>query len=286
MNIFPLRPCDFRLDGGAMFGVVPKTVWSKTNPADQHNRIELTARCLLVQHQGRNIIIDTGMGDKQPQKFFDYYDMTNIQTFAQLLLPLGLRVEDITDVILTHLHFDHSGGAFEYDDQGDIRPTFPQAAYWICESQWQWATEPNDREKASFLPENIKPFWDSGKLHLVPKPTVGFVGRIDALDLDVIFVDGHTEGQMLPILEMDNKKFIFAADLLPTIGHIRLPFVMGYDTRPLLTLEDRKNVYAYALEQGMYFILQHDAHHEICRLESDERHIAKISETLNFSDFN
>jgi len=285
MRIYPLVTSNFRLDGGAMFGVVPKAIWNKTNPADSENRIELSARCLLVQHNSRNIIIDTGMGDKQPKKFFDYYSMTQVQTFAQLLRPHGFTVNDISDVVLTHLHFDHSGGAFEYDKDGKIQPVFPRASYWIGRTQWQWAVEPNPREKASFLPENILPFMDTGKLNFVDKPSEGFLGRIEELDLDVIFVDGHTEGQMLPIVDLYGKRCVYAADLLPTIGHVRLPYIMGYDTRPLLTIEDRKSVFGYMIENEMAFILQHDPVNEICELEFHERHLAKIKRVYSFNDF-
>ena len=274
MKLYEIHTGNMKLDGGAMFGVVPKSIWEKTNPPDKNNKIQLAMRCLLVETNHRLILIDTGIGDKQSQKFFSYYDLNQTIGLSEALAKYGFRLEDITDVFLTHLHFDHVGGAFRWKDtvRKEWAPVFPNAIYWSNESHWEWAVNPNPREKASFLRENILPLHESGKLKLLSKPDSGYM-EIEELGIGVYFVDGHTESQMLPVLNYQGKKIIYAADLLPTIGHIHIPFVMGYDTRPLLTLEDKKNIFEKVVEQDMYLYLEHDPDYALCTLKKEDQRI-------------
>ncbi|MFN8698602.1 MAG: MBL fold metallo-hydrolase [Flavobacteriales bacterium] len=259
----------FKLDGGAMFGVVPKTIWQKTNPADEHNMCTWAMRCLLVEDGNRLILIDTGIGNKQSEKFFSHYYLHGDDSLDASLQAKGFHRNDITDVFLTHLHFDHCGGAIERNSAGEgYRPAFPNAVYWSCERHWEWATKPNAREKASFLSENILPLQESGQLRFIDRhSTFGPT----PLGFDVLFVDGHTESMMLPHIPYKGKTVVFMADLLPSAGHIPLPYVMGYDTRPLITLEEKGQFLNKAANEEYVILFEHDSINECATLVNTEK---------------
>lgn len=234
MKLYPIESGNFKLDGGAMFGVVPKTLWNRTNPADANNLIDIAARCLLIEIGNRLILIDTGMGNKQDDKFFGHYALWGNDSIDGSLAQHGFHRNDITDVFMTHLHFDHCGGSIQWNkDRTSYEPAFKNARFWTNENHWQWATNPNAREKASFLKENILPMQESGHLQFITSPQADYSYNND-LGFSILFVDGHTEKQMIPHIQYKGKTLVFMADLLPTVGHIPLPYVMGYDTRPLL----------------------------------------------------
>ena len=220
MKLYPVESGNFKLDGGAMFGVVPKTLWSKTNPADDNNLIDIAARCLLIEDGNRLILIDTGMGNKQSEKFFSYYSLWGNHSMDKSLAKLGFHRDDITDVFMTHLHFDHCGGSVQWNkDHTGYEVAFKNANFWSNENHWEWATKPNAREKASFLKENILPMHESGQLKFINRPEGDFLKNSE-LDFDILFVDGHTEKQMIPHITYKDKTIVFMADLLPTAGHI------------------------------------------------------------------
>lgn len=250
----------FKLDGGAMFGVVPKSIWQRYNPADDNNMCSWAMRCLLVEDGDRKILIDTGIGDKQDERFFGYFYLHGEDTLIRSLSRAGLDPEDITDVILTHLHFDHVGGAVKKDGD-EFCLTFPNATYWSNEQHWEWAINPNPREKASFLTENIIPILDSGQLGFIEEGVSPFK------NIKFYWVNGHTEGMMLPIISIDEKKVAFVADLLPSIGHLPIPYVMSYDTQPLLTLKEKEKFLKVALENDYLLFFEHDPKNECCSLE-------------------
>ena len=271
MKLYPIETGNFKLDGGAMFGVVPKSIWNKTNPADDNNLIDIAARCLLIEDGNRLILIDTGMGNKQSDKFFGYYSLWGSHSLDKSLAKYGFHRDDITDVFMTHLHFDHCGGSIQWNkDRTGYEPAFKNAVFWSNENHWQWATEPNAREKASFLKENIIPMQESGQLRFVQRPEEDFLVKSE-LGFGILFVDGHTEKQMIPHIQYQDKTIIFCADLLATAGHIPIPYVMGYDTRPLLTMPEKTTFMNAAAENNYYLFLQHDAHNEIITVEKTER---------------
>lgn len=277
MKIYPIETGNFKLDGGAMFGVVPKAIWQKTNPADAKNRISLSMRSLLIEDGNRLILIDTGLGNKQSDKFFSHFGLFGDFSLEISLAKYGFHKDDITDVFLTHLHFDHCGGVIEYNKNKTLlQPAFKNAKFWSNKKHWQWATEPNPREKASFLSENILPIQESGQLQFIENSK-------EQLGFDVLTVDGHTEQQMLPILKYKNSTIIFMADLLPTIGHIPLPYVMGYDTRPLLTLQEKESFLNEAANNNYYLFLEHDAYNELCTVKHTEKGV-RLKETFKFND--
>jgi glyoxylase-like metal-dependent hydrolase (beta-lactamase superfamily II) len=281
MKVYPIETGNFKLDGGAMFGVVPKVLWQKTNPADSHNLIDLSMRCMLIEDGNRLILVDTGMGNKQSEKFFGYYYLFGDYTLDSSLAKHGFHRDDITDVFLTHLHFDHCGGAIQFNgDKSGYEPAFKNAKYWSNKHHWNWAVNPNGREKASFLKENINPIEASGQLNFVD---IQHHKKDNDLGFDIFFADGHTEKQMIPIIDYQGKKLVFAADLLPTIGHIPLPYVMGYDTRPLLTMAEKEQFLTQAAEQDYYLFLEHDIQTEICTVKKTDRGI-RINETHRFKD--
>ncbi len=271
MKLYPIETGNFKLDGGAMFGVVPKSIWNKTNPADDNNLIDIAARCLLIEDGDRLILIDTGMGNKQSDKFFGYYSLWGSHSLDKSLAKYGFHRDDITDVFMTHLHFDHCGGSIQWNkDRTGYEPAFKNAVFWSNENHWQWAPEPNAREKASFLKENIIPMQESGQLRFVQRPEENFLVKSE-LGFGILFVDGHTEKQMIPHIQYQDKTIIFCADLLATAGHIPIPYVMGYDTRPLLTMPEKTKFMNAAAENNYYLFLQHDAHNEIITVEKTER---------------
>lgn len=283
MKLYPIETGNFKLDGGAMFGVVPKTIWNKTNPADGNNLIDIAARSLLIEDGDRLILIDTGMGNKQSDKFFGYYYRWGGYSIDDSLQKLGFRRDDITDVFLTHLHFDHCGGCIQWNNnRTGYEPAFKNAVFWTNERHWEWATKPNAREKASFLKENLFPMQESGQLKFIKKGDASFL-ETSELGFGILFVDGHTEKQMLPHIRYQDKTVVFMADLIPTVGHIPLPYVIGYDTRPLLTLGEKETFLNKAVAQDYYLFFEHDAHNEICTLQSTEKGV-RLNELHNFDD--
>ncbi len=234
MNLYPINTGNFKLDGGAMFGVVPKSLWQKTNPSDANNMIDISARSLLIEDGNRLILIDTGMGNKQSDKFFGYYYLYGDATLDGSLKKYGFHRDDITDVFMTHLHFDHCGGSIQWNhDKTGYEPAFKNANFWTNKDHWKWATQPNKREKASFLRENIMPMQESGQLKFMALPK-GDTLKNSELGFDIFFADGHTDKQMIPLINYKDKTIAFMADLLPTVGHLPISFVMSYDTRPLI----------------------------------------------------
>jgi glyoxylase-like metal-dependent hydrolase (beta-lactamase superfamily II) len=269
--LYPIQAGNFKLDGGAMFGVVPKSIWQRTNPADANNMIDIAARCLLIEEGNRLILIDTGMGNKQSDKFFGYYYLWGNDTLEKSLANYGFHVDDITDVFLTHLHFDHCGGSIQWNnDKTGYEPAFKNATFWSNKNHWKWATQPNRREKASFLKENILPMEESGQLKFTALPEKDVL-KSSPLGFDIFFANGHTDKQMIPIIKYKNKTICFMADLLPTAGHIPLPFVMGYDTRPLLTLDEKEHFLNLAANHNYYLFLEHDAHNPIITVKHTEK---------------
>lgn len=284
MKLYPIETGNFKLDGGAMFGVVPKTIWNKTNPADANNLIDLAARCLLIEDGNRLILIDNGMGNKQSEKFFGYYFLWGNHSLDNSLAKYGFHRDDITDVFLTHLHFDHCGGSVNWNnDKTGYEVAFKNAKYWTNENHWEWATKPNLREKASFLSENILPIQESGQLHFLDLPESDF-GFSEELNFGIHYVNGHTEKQMIPQIKYQDKTICFMADLVPTVGHLPLPYVMGYDTRPLLTMPEKSKFLNAAAENNYYLFLEHDAHNEIITVEQTERGV-RLKDVFNCENF-
>ena len=270
MNLYPISAGNFKLDGGAMFGVVPKSLWQKTNPSDSENLINLTARCMLIESGSRLILVDAGMGDKQSEKFFSYYKPWGDDSLVKSINNAGFSIDEITDVFLTHLHFDHCGGSTVLNSNNVSVPLFKNAKYWSNKNHWEWATNPNSREKASFLKENLSPIEESGQLCFLDVKSPGF-NHYNELGLDVLFVDGHTEKQMIPKVSYNGKEIVFMADLLPTAGHIPLPYIMGYDVRPLTTLEEKRSFLNLAVQEEYCLFMEHDANNEIITLKSTEK---------------
>lgn len=283
MKLYPIESGNFKLDGGAMFGVVPKSIWNKTNPADANNMIDMAARCLLIEDGNRLILIDTGMGDKQSEKFFGYYYQWGEHSLDKSLKQQGFNREDITDVFMTHLHFDHCGGSVRWNkDRTGYEPAFKNARFWTNKEHWDWAVHPNAREKASFLKENILPMQESGQLHFVERKQ-GEFQETSELGFGILYVDGHTEKQMIPHLNINGKTLVFMADLLPTAGHIPLPYVMGYDTRPLLTLPEKEKFLARAAAEDFLLFLEHDAHNQIISVQETEKGV-RLDQTYTFDE--
>lgn len=266
MNLYTVNTGYFKLDGGAMFGVVPKSIWYRTNPSDENNLCTWAMRCLLVEHEGRLVLVDNGIGDKQDSKFFSHYYLHGEDSLEKNLRSLGVGLHEITDNFLTHLHFDHCGGGIRYGSHGQFEPTFPRATYWTNADHWQWATSPNPREKASFLSDNILPMQDHGVLEFLD------LDKKELFDgFGFITVDGHTDKQMLPKIQYKGRTLVFVADLLPSVGHIPLAYVMGYDTRPLITLEEKKKFLEEAAANEYVLFLEHDPVHECCTVKMTEK---------------
>lgn len=276
MKIHSIDTGLFKLDGGAMFGVVPKTIWQKLVPADTNNLCTWAMRCLLIEQGKQLILIDCGMGTKQDAKFFGYYEPHGEATLLHSIHQAGYKAEDITDVILTHLHFDHCGGAVERKADA-LTLTFPQATYWSNQAHWDWATiQPNPREKASFLKENILPIQESGHLSFAQK------GKLFD-NIEIITVDGHTEQMMLPLITYNQTKLLYCADLIPSSAHIPVPYVMGYDTRPLQTMTEKTALLEKAVQENWVLVFEHDAQTEACTLQSTEKGI-RLKEKLFIQD--
>jgi glyoxylase-like metal-dependent hydrolase (beta-lactamase superfamily II) len=282
MILHPINTGNFQLDGGAMFGVVPKVLWQKTNPADANNMCDWAMRCLLIEDGDKLILIDTGIGDKQSEKFFSHYYLSDTSSLENSLKMKGFSLDDITDVFLTHLHFDHCGGAIKWNkDRTKLEPVFKNAHYWSTENHWKWATEPNPREKASFLSENIIPLQESGQLQFI-KRNGNFTENVFN-NFDVLFVDGHTESMMVPHIKYKGKTLVFMADLLPSAGHIPLPYVMGYDTRPLLTMGEKEHFLNKAADENFILFMEHDSVNECISLKQTEKGV-RLNESFRFQD--
>ena len=290
MKLYSVNAGYLKLDGGAMFGVVPKSIWSKTNPADEKNLCKLAMRSLLIEDEGKLILIDTGMGDKQDAKFFSHYLVPEEDdTLEGSLAILGFKREDITDVVFTHLHFDHCGGAIIRVD-GALVSAFPNATFWSNQEHWDWAVNPNPRESPSYLKENILPIQASGHLKFIHVATTAITdGLLAAAPSSIIenlsfrFANGHTRAMMLPQIKYKDRTIVFAADLLPTVGHIPLIYVMSYDMFPLVTLEERKSFFKEAADNNYVLFLQHDAVNECCTLQHTEKGI-RLKEIFKIGD--
>lgn len=268
MQLYSVNAGNFKLDGGAMHGVVPKSMWNKLNPADENNMCSWSMRCLLIEDGNRLILVDNGMGDKQDAKFFGFYYMHGDDTLEKSLKKYGFGYDDITDVFLTHLHFDHCGGSIKWNnDKTGFVPAFKNATYWSNKEHWEWAVNPNAREKASFLKENILPIQESGQLKFVERGNELIPG------MSVEFVNGHTEKMMLPVLDYKGKKVMYMADLLPSMHHVPLPWIMAYDVRPLLTLEEKERILKWASSEKVTLFFEHDARNECCNLISTDKGI-------------
>nr|WP_262915661.1 MBL fold metallo-hydrolase [Niabella ginsengisoli] len=267
-----------------MFGVVPKSIWNGLNPADENNMCSWALRSLLIEDDGRLILVDTGMGDKQSDKFFGYYYLHGDDTLDKSLAAHGFHRDDITDIFLTHLHFDHCGGAIK-KERDKLVPAFKNAVYWSNEDHWKWATEPNPREKASFLKENILPIQESGRLNFIGdrKKETNFLDAADFTTfMQIRFADGHTDAMMLPQLKYKERTIIYMADLLPSVGHIPLPYVMAYDTRPLITMTEKETFLKEAIEKE-YIFFEHDPVNECCTLQQTEKGI-RVKDIFKLTD--
>lgn len=283
MTLYPIETGNFKLDGGTMFGVVPKSIWNRTNPADANNMIDMAARCLLIEDGNRLILIDNGLGNKQSEKFFSYYYLWGDYSLESSLRKHGFHKDEITDVFLTHLHFDHCGGGIQWNrDHSGYEPAFKNATYWTNKHHWEWAINPNAREKASFLKENLIPMQESGQLEYISPVSPEFLGKSE-LGFGILFIDGHTDKQMLPHIPYKGTTLVFVADLLPTTGHIPLPYIMGYDTRPLLTLQEKAAFLDKAAREGYYLFLEHDAHNQLCTLKRTEKGV-RLDKTFTFDE--
>ena len=285
MQIFSIHTGYFKLDGGAMFGVVPKSIWNKTNPADENNLCTWALRCMLIVSGNRTILIDTGMGHKQDAKFFSHYHLSETKTIAEALAEHGFLPEAITDVLLTHLHFDHVGGAVN-SDNGALKLALPNATYWVSAPQWDTAIHPNRREKASFLKENIMPLMESGQLKLIELPPFKSDNSLQEIhfaeNISCIVVNGHTQGMLLPKINYGPHQIVYMADLLPSVGHLPIPFVMGYDMQPLFTLNEKEIFLNEASTKNYTLFFEHDPVNECCDVHMTEKGIrAKNCFTIN-----
>lgn len=272
MKLYSIPTGNFKLDGGAMFGVVPKSMWNKLYPADNNNMCSWAMRCLLVETAGRLILIDNGLGEKQDEKFFGHYFLHGNDTLVNSLKKHGFTPEDITDVFLTHLHFDHCGGSVKWADSNRTKliPSFKNATYWCNPEHWKWATEPNPREKASFLKENILPIKESGQLKMIEKEGIWIPG------IELMFMYGHTEAMMLPIINYKNTKIAFTADLFPCSHHIGIPYVMAYDVKPLVTMNEKQKFLQRAVTENWTLFFEHDAQNETCKVELTDKGIRPV----------
>lgn len=288
MKLYSINTGFFKLDGGAMFGVVPKSLWNKLNPADENNMCNWALRSLLIQTNNRLILIDTGMGNKQEEKFFSHYYLNGTDSLLSSLAANGFGVNDITDVFHTHLHFDHCGGSINKNED-ILTPTFPKADYWSNATHWDWAVLPNDREKASFLKENILPIQETGRLKMVSVPINDFDDNnllnttAFTEEINVRFANGHTRAMMLPQIKYKGKTIVYMADLLPSVAHIPMPYIMGYDMFPLTTLKEKKSFLQEAVNHDYVLFFEHDPLHECCTLQQTEKGI-RVKEIFKLAD--
>jgi glyoxylase-like metal-dependent hydrolase (beta-lactamase superfamily II) len=278
MKLYTIDTGLFKLDGGAMFGVVPKTIWNKLNPADENNMISLAMRCLLIEDGNRLMLIDNGIGQKQDDKFFSYYYLHGDDSLENSIHKLGFALGDITDMVLSHLHFDHCGGSIKWNsDHTKYETTFPNAAYWVAGDQWNEALAPNQREKASFLKENILPIQESGQMKLINK------GDKMHPEIDFVFSKGHTQGMMHPVINYKGRKVVYLADMIPTQAHIPVTYVMGYDARPVDTMNEKSDMLKLAADNNYVLFFEHDPSNEACTVSYTEKGIRK-SEDVKIAD--
>lgn len=270
----------FKLDGGAMFGVVPKSLWNNLNPADENNLCTWATRSILIEHEDRKILVDTGLGNKQGEKFRSHFHPHGEKNIYTSLEECGYTVDDITDVFLTHLHFDHVGGAVIRTTTGELVPTFPNATYWSNTQHYDWAFNPNERERASFLKENFVPLQEHGVLKFIPiEENYEWLPGIR-----IRFCHGHTDSMMLLDIELDKRRLIYCTDLLPSAYHIRMPYVMSYDIRPLSTLDEKEKLLPHALEDNAVLFFEHDPINECAALKMDDNDRIVVDETIDFYD--
>ena len=279
MKLYTINTGFFKLDGGAMFGVVPKALWNKLIPADENNLCNWAMRCLLVEIDDRLILIDNGIGTKQDERFFSHYYLNGDDNLEKSLHSHGFSMDDITDVFLTHLHFDHCGGSINYNQSKSLyEPAFKNAIYWSNEDHWTWATVPNVREKASFLKENILPIKESGQLKFTTEGSELYPG------FKIIYANGHTDAMMLPQLNYQGKTIVFMADLMPSVAHLPLPYVMGYDTRPLITMQEKAAFLEKSVNENFVLFFEHDAVNECCSLQSTEKGV-RVKDTFKLEEW-
>jgi glyoxylase-like metal-dependent hydrolase (beta-lactamase superfamily II) len=292
MKLYPIHAGNFKLDGGAMFGVVPKLLWNKLNPADENNLCTWSTRCLLIEDGNRLILIDNGLGDKQDEKFFSRYYQHGEHSLEKSLKLAGFSFDDVTDMVLSHLHFDHCGGSIRYNDtKTGFRTTFKNANYWSNKEHWQWATQPNAREKASFLKENIIPIQESGQLKWIEGENTGSQTSNEYINtnqlgdnISIMLVRGHTDAMMVPHIQYKGKTVVYVADLLPSTWHVPLPYVCGYDTRPLISLSEKELFLNKAADEEFILVFEHDWANECCTLERTERGI-KVKDTFTLQEY-
>lgn len=281
MKVISIETGHLKLDGGAMFGVIPKTIWQKMIPADDQNLCSWTMRCLLVDTGKKVILIDTGLGDKQDERFFSHYFLHGEATLLDSIVEAGYSVDDITDVLITHFHFDHVGGAVSKDADGKLYPTFPKAKYWTTKRHYDWAYNPNARERASFLKENFVPLLDAGVLHFIPEEE----GYVWDDNIKIRFSYGHTESMMLPEIKVnDEVTIIYTADLIPSSHHVGLPYIMGYDIRPLVTLEEKTSFLTEVASKGYYLFMEHDKDSECITIKLDDKGRPQLDKRLSLSE--
>ncbi len=292
MKLHVINSGNFKLDGGAMFGVVPKTLWSKTNSADENNYCNWSTRCLLIEDGNRLILIDNGMGDKQDAKYFSHFYLNGNYSLKKSLASAGFSTNDITDMVLTHLHFDHCGGSIQYNkNQSGYETTFKNATYWSHSEHWEWAIKPNAREKASFLKENILPIQESGQLKWITGiPDFSKNGNeyinnnLLGENISILVCRGHTDAMMIPHVKYKGKTIVFMADLMPSVGHIPLPYIPSYDTRPLITLSEKDVFLNLAADQEFILFLEHDSVNECCTVQHTERGV-RLKETFKLNEY-
>lgn len=301
MKLHVINTGNFKLDGGAMFGVVPKKLWSKTNPADEDNMCNWTMRCLLIEDGNRLILIDNGLGNKQDAKFYSHFCLNGNDTLEKSINAAGFSTDNVTDMFLTHLHFDHCGGGIKFNgDNTSFETVFKNAIYWSNAEHWEWAIKPNAREKPSFLRENILPIQESGQLKFLSQPLIpspvcaGEQQAVSPLEymsskqlgdnVSIMLTRGHTDAMMIPHIKYKGKTVVFMADLLPSTGHIPLPYVMGYDTRPLLTLSEKEKFMDLAAEKEFILFFEHDAINECCTVQKTEKGI-RLKETFTLKEY-
>jgi glyoxylase-like metal-dependent hydrolase (beta-lactamase superfamily II) len=292
MKLHVINSGNFKLDGGAMFGVVPKTLWSKTNPSDENNYCNWSTRCLLIEDGNRLILIDNGMGDKQDVKYFSHFYLNGNDSLHKSLATAGFSADDVTDMVLTHLHFDHCGGSIQYNkNKTGYETTFKNATYWSHEEHWEWATKPNAREKASFLVENILPIQKSGQLKWITGTTDLSKGGNEYINNDllgenisILLTRGHTDAMMIPHVNYKGKTIAYMADLLPSVGHIPLPYIASYDTRPLITLSEKEKFLNLAADKEFILFLEHDSINECCTVQYTERGV-RLKETFKLKEY-
>jgi len=277
MKLHVINTGFFKLDGGAMFGVVPKSIWQKTNPPDENNLCSWAMRCLLIEDGDKLILVDNGIGNKQDAKFLSHYHLSGEIDLTASLKKAGFSEDDVTDMFLTHLHFDHCGGGVRYRNE-KTEMTFKNARYWSNVNHWKWATQPNAREKASFLKENIIPMQESGQLHLID-----VAAGSPFQQFEILCVSGHTDKMMIPKIKYKDKTICYMADLLPSVGHIPLAYVMGYDTRPLITLEEKEKFLIEAADNNYILFFEHDAVHECCTVKHTEKGV-RLDKTFSLAE--